>query len=600
MTMDNGNKKKGKRDRIGVALYLIYVVLLCLSIVLIGGLFYTQVFWQPNDKIAAALRPRSSSHMLEPLRGSIMDCNGKLLAMSYPVYSLHLDCTVGEDGEWYPKASKLADGLSKYFPEKSSEQYSKLLKSARRNGSKYLTIGKKVDFKTLSKLKTLPLFKEGRNKGGLIVEQENIRQYPYGKLARRTIGFVRDNKPGITNNMVGIEGHYNSLLHGKDGKEWLRITDKGIRVRDYDSSYVDAVDGKDILLTIDIDTQAAADAALRKQICGEADLDAACLVLMEVKTGAIRAMVNLKKDIRSGSFEEIENISIGRRHEPGSVFKTVTLLANVSDGNVSSLEMTLPTNKGIIQDARVNDVHIREHEAKYHSSRISIREGFKISSNYVFAKLAIDNYGDRKDSLLAKIQSYGLSDKFDFDLDGLQTPYVPRPRSNIELARLGYGYACEQTPLHILTFYNAIAGKGRMMKPYLIETGVPYILSPSICSKEAAEMVTEALKAVTEEGTAKTLKDAAVQVAGKTGTSFGTYLKGERGADPYTDKMGRKKYQGTFVGFFPAGDPQYSVICSIYSRPTKKSFQGGHIPALAIKELVDYLVKNDPYWIKEI
>lgn len=582
-----------KRDRIGYVLYGSYLFLLLMSVILIGKLIDIQFIWEPQEKIENALRPRVTRHSLEPIRGSIYDRNGRLLAQSYPVYDLHLDCTVGEDAHWMEEAKALSEGLAAYFPPRSADRHFRDLKNAREKGRKYYPLGK-VDRKTLLKIRQLPLIREGRNRGGLIEEPENVRRYPYGKLARRTIGFVRDNKPGVTNNKVGIEGKYDALLHGTDGVEWMRITDKGVRVRDFDSTYMEAVNGRDLNLTIDIDWQEVADRSLRNLICEEPDLDAACLVLMEVKTGAIRTMVNLKRDIKSGRFEEIENIAIGRRHEPGSVFKTVTLMSVLSDGHIRSLEKRIPTNKGLIPGARVNDEHIREFEMHHHKNSISVLEGFRISSNYVFAHLAIDYYGNCRDSLVSKIHKYKLAEKFDFDLEGLQTPNVPRPRSNIELARMGYGYATEETPLHILTYYNAIAGKGRMMKPYLIETGTPYVLDQSICTEAVADTLIRALMSVTEEGTARRLKDAACNVAGKTGTSFGTYPKEQKGADPYTDKAGRRKYQGSFVGFFPAEDPKYSVICSIYSKPTKTSFQGGRIPAMAVKELVDYLAKTDP------
>ena len=232
----------------------------------------------------------------------------------------------------------------------------------------------------------------------------------------------------------------------------------------------------------------------------------------------------------------------------------------------------------------------------------------------MFASLAVQNYGkhgnrDNTDKFLSNIYNYKLGEAFDFDLDGLQTPVIPNPSTrywtNTDLGSIAYGYSTQETPLHILTFYNAIANKGRMMKPYLVESiedngklvskRGSSVLNAAICSRAVADTLTRALKAVTEDGTARRLKGAKAEMAGKTGTSFGTFPNGR-----YEDQDGRRKYQGTFVGFFPADDPQYSAICVVYSKPTRKSFQGGGIPARAIRRLIDELYNIDPYFRETI
>lgn len=591
------NTVKKKRDRIGMILYALYLLMLLASVLLIGKIVYLQLFWKPDEVIHTPLTPKNTKRVLEPVRGNILDRNGRLLAMTYPVYVLHMDCTVGEEEDWQKKVVGLSEGLAGIFGDKPAGEYLRMMRNGRKAKQRYLAIGKPVDRKDLARIRELPLFRDGRNAGGLIVNEKNTRKYPYGTLARRTIGFVRGSNPGVSNNLVGIEGKFNDVLHGKDGKEWFRQTDKGKVVQNFDSLYIKPEDGKDIVTTLDIDYQEMADAALREQIEGENDIEGACLVLMEVKTGAIRAMVNLKKNEKTGHFEEIENMAIGRRHEPGSVFKTVTLMSVLSDGYIDSLDTMIPTNHGRIPNARVDDQHIRDFERSHNRSSISVLDGFKISSNYVFAKLAIDNYGRKTGRLMEKIQGYRLTGTIDFDLDGLQTPNIPEPKTLIDLARVGYGYATELTPMHVLTYYNAIAGKGRMMKPYLVNG--PEVLDASICPKHVADTLVRALLAVTEDGTAKwSLRGCKTSVAGKTGTSFGTFPKDKRGADPYHDPYGRRKYQGTFAGFFPAEDPQYTVISTVYSYPTSKSYQGGGIPARAIKALIDEIYTIDPYWQK--
>ena len=626
MSMEATTPRPKKRDRIGVILYLLYVVLLAASFLLIGRLIWIQTFFRPEPRIAEALTPSNTINIIEPARGNILDSEGRLLAISCPIYQFYMDCTVLKDTntpeqeqDWLGKARQLAAGLAAEFPDKTADQYYKLIEDSRAAGRKYVRIGRPVDRNAYNRIVGLPLFREGRYRSGMIVEQEQIRQYPYGKLARRTIGFVRNNKSQVTNTHIGLEGKFDYILHGQEGREWMRVTDYG-RVRNSDSAYVKAVDGKDLRITLNIDYQDIADRALRQEIMEEPDLEGACLVLMEVNTGAIRAMVNLVREDGTGPFEEIQNLAIGRKGEPGSVFKTVTLMSVLNDGFIHSLEETLPATNGRVAGTTISDAHIPDFARQHKTNRISILDGFKISSNYVFATLAVKNYGiekgkgrggglDKTERFLQNIYNYKLGEAFDFDLDGLQTPTIPSPSTrywtDTDLGSIGFGYSTEETPLHILTFYNAIANKGRMMKPYLVEDiekdGIvserrgPGVLNAAICTKAVADTITRALKAVTEDGTAKRLKDAKCAVAGKTGTSFGTFTNGQ-----YEDALGRRKYQGTFVGFFPAEAPQYSIICSVYSKPTSRSFQGGGIPARAIRTVVDNLYNIDPAFRQQI
>ena len=615
MEANTGNIKKN-RDHIGVILYVFYVFLLIASVVLFGKIVGIQLFFKPNAKIEKALTPSSTARHIEPVRGNIIDCEGRLLAMSCPTYQIVMDCTVRKkefaadekhgkehEAQWLEKARQLSVELAKVFPEKSADEYYRMIKSGRESNKKYLKLGKPVDRNTYNRICAFPLFREGKYKGGLIDEHRNIRIYPYGKLARRTIGFVRDNRSDVKNTHIGLEGKFDYVLHGRDGIEYTRKTDVGT-VLDSDSTKLLPVDGRDIRTTLNIDFQDIAWRSLYDEIKEEDDLEGACLVLMETSTGAIRAMVNLYRNEGADTFEEIHNLAIGHSIEPGSVFKTVTLMQVLSDGHIKSLDETMPTNHGVFPVKGVKpDDHIRDYERKNQSDRISIIDGFKMSSNYVFGSLAVNNYGKNPIRFVENIHSYKLGEAFDFDLDGLVAPTVPSPNdknrywSKSDLVVMGYGYGVRETPMHILCFYNAIANKGKMMKPYLVEdieqNGVvksrrgPALMS-TICSKAVADTITRALKAVTEEGTAKRLKDAKCTVAGKTGTSFGTIGKS------YNDASGKRKYQGTFVGFFPAEAPRYSVICSVYSKPTSKQFQGGGIPAKAVKNLVNELYNIDP------
>ena len=577
MPKTNATQPVKKRDRIGIILYLVYFVMLLGAVLLTVRIIGIQLFFRPEPEIAAKLTPKVTERSIEPERGRILDCNGRLLAISCPEYQFYMDCTVRkgtntpeEEKKWRDEARELSKGLAKEFPEMTADQFYRLIMTNRNDenkpGRKYVRIGHPVDRTAYNRILSLPLFRKGRYYSGVQYEQENVREYPYDELARRTIGFVRNNKSPVRNTHIGLEGKFDYELHGKEGREYLRETDQGT-VRNNDSTVV------------------------------------------KVKTGAIRAMVNLLREgeEHTGPFSEIQNLAIGRKNEPGSVFKTVTLTALLNDGYIRSLEETLPATDGHVDGTAITDKHIPDYARDHNTDKISIIDGFKISSNYVFAKLAVDNYarnrrGDRTEQFLSNLYTYKLGEAFDFDLDGMQTPTIPSPETrywtDTDLGSIAYGYSTSMTPMHILTFYNALANKGRMMKPYLVEDiesegqvirrRGPAVLNAAICSRAVADTVTRALKAVTEEGTARRLRGARCTVAGKTGTSFGTYENGQ-----YADERGRRKYQGTFVGFFPADDPKYSIICTVYSKPTSRSFQGGGIPASAVRTVIDRLYNLD-------
>ena len=607
--------KSRKSDPTGLALYFIYLALLIASVIVMGRLVQIQLTYEPDPKIADLFKPRSRKQILEPLRGSIIARDGRLLAMSTPMYQVYMDCAVlkgtnsAEDEDaWKEKARELSDGLSQLYRDRSGQEYYELIMDSRKRDRRYVRIGGLIDHETLQKVSALPLYREGAYKGGFMYEKRDSRQYPYGTLARRAIGYVKDNSNSNGNNLIGLEGRYNYELHGKEGYEWMKVTDNKGLIHNYDSSYVKAEDGRDIRTTLDIDIQDIADHALRTQIEDNPKIEGGCVIVMDVQTGGIRAMVNLLRDSTSGKMNESYNMAVGRTGEPGSVFKSTTLMSLLEDGKVN-LSDEIPTNHGDVRGFS-RDQHIADYERENKTDRISILHGFEISSNYVFRKLAIDNYGKNPKKMIDKLYLYKLGEAYDFDLDGFKSPTIPDPDSkawsSTDLGSVAIGYSVAETPLHIVTFYNAIANKGKMMKPYLVESieanGVvkekrgPSILNGSICSKATADTLTRALRNVVSEGTGKTrLARARCPIAGKTGTSRivldPKYTRISH--NPYEDEKGRKQYQATFVGFFPADEPQYTAIVVIYSNLDREIFYGGTLPAMAFREIVDNVYALD-------
>ena len=623
MAVQSQNSTKKERDRIGMILYYLYAAFLILSVILVGRIVWIQWLWKPDKTIERYFRPVSVKTVIDPERGAIIGQDGKLLAMSTPMYELFMDCTVrkdyfeskGREGkkmeeEWQSKAKQFAKGLSAEMGG-DGENYWKLIEKGRKEGNKYLRLGHPIDRETLLRIRKLPLVDEGQYKSGVIVVKKDSRQYPYGTLARRTIGYVKDNSNSNGNNHIGLEGKYDYVLHGKEGEMWTRPTDNRERIQNYDSLYVKPEDGLDVRTTLDITMQDIVDRALRRQIEDNKAIEMGCAVIMDVKTGAIRSMVNLMRDSTDWSLSETYNMAIGLNSEPGSVFKATTLMTALEDGFIQSLDDRIPTNNGILPGYPPDD-HVRG------MKDISILHGFEISSNYVFRYLAVKNYSDNPKKFLDKLYLYKLGQAFDFDLDGLSSPELPNPESPrwsaTDLGSVGMGYAIKETPLHILTFYNAIANKGKMMKPYLVESiekdGVvktkkgPSVLNASICSKATADTLLRAMKAVTSEGTATRLKGAKVQVAGKTGTSrqvlSGEEIKKFGMSSPYVTKDGSYHNLATFVGFFPADNPKYSAIICLKSYLIRGSVYGGVLPAAAMREIVDALYAMEPEWGHEI
>ena len=621
MATQSQNSTKKERDRIGMILYYLYAAFLILSVVLVGRIAYIQWFWKPDKTIEKYFRPASSKSVIDPERGAIIGCDGKLLAMSTPLYELYMDCTVrkdyfqdqGSEGkkleeEWQAKAKQFAKGLAVEMGA-DGENYWKMIQKGRKDGNKYMRLGHPIDRETLLRIQKLPLMEEGQYRNGVIVVKKDSRQYPYGKLAVRTIGYVKDNSNSNGNNHIGLEGKYDYVLHGKEGEMWLRPTDNKERIQNYDSLYVKPEDGLDVRTTLDITIQDIVDRALRRQIEEDKSIEMGCAILMDVKTGAIRSMVNLVRDSTDWSLNETYNMAIGLSSEPGSVFKATTLMTALEDGVIKSLDDRIPTNNGIIPGYPQDD-HVLG------MKDISILHGFEISSNYVFRYLAVKNYADNPKKFLDKLYLYKLGQAFDFDLDGLQVPEIPNPDSPMwsptDLGSVAMGYAVKETPLHILTFYNAVANKGKMMKPYLVESieknGVvktkkgPSVLNASICSKATADTLLRAMKAVTQDGgtAARRLGGAKMQVAGKTGTSrqvlSGEEIKKYGMSSPYVTRDGSYHNLATFVGFFPADAPKYSAIICLKSFLIRGSVYGGVLPAAAMREIVDALYSLDPSW----
>jgi len=619
--------------RISRLLRSMYWVFLGLSVAIIVKIIWLQAGWVPDPELERYFLPTRYEEKETPERGAVMDRNGNLLAISIPLYNINMDCTILKDdfakvkdkrkrdsleNAWMDKARMLSRELPKVLAKdgKTSDYYYDLIRrnrQSRLNGRKNVPITRNIDHSTYLELRSLPLFNEGQFRSGMIKTEVQTRQYPYGSLASRVIGDVRINIDNPQESrFLGIEGQYDYILRGKEGSQWMKRTDRG-SIADPDSTIVKVNHGSDIRTTLDISIQEIADKALRKNIESDPEISGGCVVVMDVKTGAVRAMVNLQKN-KKGELGENFNMAVGRSGEPGSIFKTATLMTLLEEGK-TTLSSVYKTNNGIMED--FSDMKPCEETRRYEKNTgkktITVEDALKVSSNYIFRRIVADNYMTCPDEFVDRLYEYHLHDSFTFDLTekGGTSPSLPKPdpkMNKYDLVSVAIGYNVKETPLNIVTFYNAIANDGKMMKPYLIESFEkdgkktkefgPEILNGSICSKEVADSLTRALTMVTLEGTAATkLKNAKCVVAGKTGTARVVLEKDDKPTkDPYVNVDGLRRYQATFVGFFPADEPVYTAIVVLYTDLRKTAIGGGNLPALTYKEIVDKVWSLDSRW----
>lgn len=612
-------KNADGRDRVSLLLYVLYAIVLGISLLIIVKIIHIQFFWETEPEIVKLYRPQSSTVEIKPMRGSILSRDGSVIAVSPSAYKIEMDPSVrrkefsdSEKGAeleqaWRDSLRKMCEGIARIYGKgtRSTDWYYNRIIEAREKKSHHFDICKNSNYDDYKSLMGLPLAREGQNKSGIIVTSIDSREYPYGSVARSIVGRIAS--PDRTN----IETRWNEDLTGSFGYEHRKKTDRGRLIHDFDSTAVQVVDGSDVRTTLDMQLQLLLDTTLRSHVEMDERIEATSAILLDVRTGAVRAMVNLTRD-GQGIFRENYNSLFKRTGEPGSVFKTVALTAAMSYGYVTSVEETIPTNRGKIGRFR-EDKHIIDFERDSLRKEITYSEGLKMSSNYVFTYLNCKYFLDRPQEYYQRLSEWNLDAPLVTDIGSTAAPFLTSPKdkhwSSRDLGTIAYGYTISLTPLHIATFYNAIANGGRMMRPYFVEDierdgQIIRQFEPqqiaTVCSPEAATEITSALKRVTETGgTANRLRKSPWKVAAKTGTSRICLDKKDQGADPYTAVDGSWKNQGTIVCFFPADRPQYTLLVTMYSGLTRRPVYGGTEPAMVARDIVRYLYAGEPQMIAD-
>ncbi len=552
----------------------------------------TNIQWVEGAHYRKLAKERTVKNFkIEANKGNIYSADGSLLATSIPNYEIRFDAVVPKTELFQRAVDSLADSLA-YLLGKPSHFYENELRKARAKKNRYFLIARNLSYTDYVKIKGFPLFKTGANKGGIIVAQKTVREYPIGKIAERTIGYERV-KPDGTPDGKGIEWAYRKYLNGKDGKILKQKIAKGQWKPIRDLNEVDPIDGYDVISTIDVFIQDIAHHALLKQL-EEYEAEHGCVVVMETKTGRIKAISNLGRDDSDGTYYETQNYAITEAHDPGSTFKLVDLMAVLED-KVADTSTVFDANGGIIR------IHGKSVEDSHHGlGKVSLAHGFEVSSNTVMVQSVYKNYKNNPSKFIKHIEDWGLDKKIGLELKGEATPKIPKPGeagwSAISLPWMAFGYGINVTPMQTLTYYNSVANNGVMVKPQLVSEIKKWnttikkietqVINPKVCSPVTLRKVRALLENVVKRGTAKSLYSKEFSMAGKTGTAQMNYGN-KSGSGMY--------YASSFVGYFPADKPQYTCIVVVHKPNTAhNNYYGADVAGPVFKRIAQKIFTDAP------
>ncbi len=530
-------------------------------------------------------------------RGTLYSENGDMLSTSIPFFNIYID--FGADGlrekngkRFKENLDSLSYCLAGLFKDQKATVYKRELQKGYNDKDRYYLLQQGISFEQYKELRKFPLVRLGKNKSGFITEVNNKRLNPFGLLANRTIGLARANAQN-----VGLERTYDSSLKGENGSRLVRYMAAGAYIP-VEGSEIDPENGKDVVTTLDVNTQDIAENALLKSMM-ENEADHGTCIVMEVATGKIKAMANLGRQ-PDGSYWEDYNYAL-RATEPGSTIKLATLLSVLSEGRTTIGDMVEvgSAGKDYVGVRMVNEAE------RMPKPIMSVKECFAHSSNVGMSKLAFKTFASQPDRYLGYLHKFHFDSKTGIDLVGEERPVLPKIKRNNEglhaMVTMSFGYAIEVTPLQTLTLYNAIANSGKMMKPYLVnriqqfgltvKEFAPQVLEEKVADSNVVRSAQECMLAVTTEGTGKKVfKDALYPVGGKTGTAH------VAGRDNAGRKIGYDDgiYQASFVGYFPFDKPQYSCIVVIKTKPHPAKHMGGEVAAPVFREVSDKLYAQNP------
>lgn len=573
--------------------YRIYLVAFAIFLMAIAiAVKLTNIQWVEGDYYRKLAKERTVKNFVIPAnKGNIYSADGSLLATSIPNYEIRFDAVAPKSEAFEKNVKSLSDSLS-ILLGKPSYFFLNEFRKARANKNRYFLVARDLSYTEYMKIKSFPLFSLGAYKGGIIVEQETVREHPIGKIAERTIGYERKTPSGIADGK-GIEWAFRKYLNGKDGKILKQKIAKGQWKPIRDVNEVDPQDGYDVISTIDVFIQDIAHHALLKQLT-DYEADHGCVVVMETKTGKIKAISNLGR-AGDGSYYETTNYAVAESHEPGSTYKLVDLMVLLDDKKIDT-SAVFDSYGGVI---KYSGKSVRDsHEGGY--GKISLARGFEVSSNTVMVQAVYNNYKNNPSEFVNHLNKYGLNKSLGLPIKGEGKPFVPQPSdknwSNLSLPWMAFGYGVSITPLQTLTFYNAVANNGVMVKPQFVSeikewnrTIKKYnteVMNQKICSQETILKLHAVLENVVKRGTGSKLYSKDFSMAGKTGTAQVNYSK-NGGSEKY--------YASSFVGYFPADKPKYSCIVVVHKPSTaNNNYYGADVAGPVFKRIAQKIFTDAP------
>jgi cell division protein FtsI (penicillin-binding protein 3) len=576
--------KENKHFRARANMVYVAIVLFALGIAI--KLFTIQIA-EGEKWLAKAGTVSTTYRTVQPDRGHIYSEDGRLLATSVPEYEVRMDMMASglTDELFRTNIDPLSERLAVLFGDRSALEYKRDLTDARHRKERYHLIKRRADHTQVQQLRTFPLFNLGRYKGGLVTEKRTVRVHPFGRLASRSVGYVlRDSTT------LGLEGGYDSWLRGVTGRRLERRLTGGVWMPVNNGSGIDPVPGSDIHTTIDINLQDVADAALERQLIKHG-AQYGTVVVMEVETGYIKAISNLTRRNDSTYVEDL-NYAVAHATEPGSTFKLASLMVGLEDGTIKATD-TVDTRNGQVR--YYNRIMRDSHEGGY--GRITVQRAFELSSNTGISVAVHKAYQKEPKRFVDGLKRMGLHEATGVRIPGEPLPTMRSPGekgwSGVSLPWMSIGYETAFTPLQVLTFYNAVANNGRMMRPQFVsqvsrngkvlERMPPQVINPHICSQATLDIVHRMLRAVVDSGTATNLRAAHFAIAGKTGTA--------QVAKNGSYKEHGLSYQASFVGYFPADAPKYSCMV-VVNGPTMSGYYGNVVAGPIFKEIADKIYSN--------
>jgi len=555
---------KFDNDKVMPRYMAIAVVLTIVGLAVIGKAFYIMTakkqYWTD-----VADRLKRDSVSVKPKRGNILSCDGQLMASSIPEYKIFMDFKAGgekKDSIWREKVDSICMGLHEIFPQKSAEEFKKHLEEGHQKMAQHWPIWpRRIDYNTYTEVKQLPLFNMPKYKSGFHEEEFNARRRPFGSLGERTIGSMYGAKDSAR---LGLELAFDTILRGTPG-----LTNRRKILNKYMNIPVTLpIDGCDIVTTIDVNMQDLAERAVIEELkLIGGDLGVA--ILMEVETGDIKAIVNMTL-CPDGEYREVKNNAVADLREPGSVFKTASILVALDDGVVDTTYL-VDTGCGI------KNMHGRD--MKDHNWRrggygtISLPRILEVSSNIGVSRIIDEKYGSKPERFIEGIYRTGLAADLKLPIQGYARPHIRMPEkdkyghwtnwSKTALPWMSIGYETQIPPISTVTFYNAIANDGIMMRPRFVKSVMKdgkvvaefppeKVMERRIAKPQTIKTMQTILEHVVSQGLGRKAGSRMFKVAGKTGTA--------QIAEGGGYKTGVVKYWLSFAGYFPANNPRYSCI----------------------------------------